>query len=52
MPINSESHRSRTLEGLERIVYAILTEAQGVAALRNCFTEADATSLDDPERHW
>jgi len=42
-----------TDEELDGIVYdEISREAESIADLRNCFTEADITSLDDPERSW
>ena len=42
-----------TDEELDNIIYdEILGEAESIADSRNCFTEADVYSLDDPERSW
>jgi DNA invertase Pin-like site-specific DNA recombinase len=42
-----------TDEELDEIIYdEISREAESIADLRNCFTEADITSVDDPERSW
>ncbi len=40
-------------EELDRVIYdEISREAESIADLRNCFTEADITSMEDPERGW
>lgn len=42
-----------TDEELDRIIYdEIWREAESIADLRNCFTEGDITSLEDPDRSW
>ena len=42
-----------TDEELDRIIYnEIWQEAESIADLRNCFTEGDVISLDDPSRRW
>jgi len=42
-----------TDEELDRIIYEeIFAEAKRTADLRNCFTEEDMVSVDDPERNW
>jgi DNA invertase Pin-like site-specific DNA recombinase len=37
---------------LDEIVYGILREAESYADMRHCFIEADARSLDEPDRSW
>jgi hypothetical protein len=37
---------------LDRTIYDILREAESQADMRHCFIEADARSLDDPDRSW
>lgn len=40
-------------EELDRIIYhEIWREVERMADLRNCFTEGDIISLDDPDRRW
>ena len=42
-----------TDEELDRIIYdEIWREAESIADGRNCFTEGDMTSLEDPDRRW
>jgi hypothetical protein len=42
-----------TDEELDEIVSReILQEAEAIAERRLCFTEADVTSVDDPDRSW
>jgi hypothetical protein len=42
-----------TDEELDRIIYdEIFREADRLADYRHCFIEADATSVDDPDRSW
>ena len=42
-----------TDEELDKIIYdEIWREAESIADARNCFTEGDITSLDDPDRSW
>lgn len=41
-----------TDEELDEIVHGILSEAESYADMRHCFIEADARSLDDPNKYW
>ena len=42
-----------TDEELDTIIYRdIIQEADSHADMRHCFVEADARSLDDPDRYW
>jgi len=41
-----------TEEDLEKTIYEIYGEAEGIANDRHCFTEGDTVSLDDPEKCW
>ena len=41
-----------TDEELDQIIDEIYAEAESIANNRNCFTECDIISLDDPEKSW
>jgi len=41
-----------TDEELNQIIDEIYAEAERIADYRNCFTEGDMISLDDPEKCW
>ena len=43
----------QTDEELDAIIYDdILAEAERVADSRHCFTEANVSAIDDPDRSW
>jgi len=41
-----------TDEDLDATIYDILREADGIADLHHCFTEADVRALDGSDRYW
>ena len=41
-----------TDEDLDATIYDILREADGIADLHHCFTEADVRALDGSDRSW